>query len=60
MWNSCRCACKHGSSASQGRRLDQGISQERADVRLIGTTGGDLKSAMLSGQMRSDLYYLSA
>ena len=33
------------------------IGQERADVRLICTTIGDLKAAMDSGQLRDDLYY---
>jgi two-component system response regulator GlrR len=33
------------------------IGQERADVRLICTTTGDLKAEMERGQVRDDLYY---
>ena len=36
----------------------KGIGQVRADVRLICTTSADLKTAMLNGQLRDDLYYL--
>jgi len=36
----------------------KGIGQVRADVRLICTAKGDIKTAMDSGQLRSDLYYL--
>jgi two-component system response regulator GlrR len=36
----------------------KGIGQLRADVRLICASGTDLKSAMASGQVRSDFYYL--
>jgi two-component system response regulator GlrR len=36
----------------------KGHSQERADVRLICAGKDDLKSAMASGQVRSDFYYL--
>jgi two-component system response regulator GlrR len=36
----------------------KGIGQVRADVRLICTSPSDLKSAMASGQIRSDFYYL--
>jgi two-component system response regulator GlrR len=36
----------------------KGLGQVRADVRLICTSGTDLKSAMASGQVRSDFYYL--
>ena len=36
----------------------KGIGQARADVRLICATSADLKAAMLSGQLRGDLYYL--
>jgi two-component system response regulator GlrR len=35
----------------------KGVGQERADVRLICTTNGNLKAAMDRGQVRSDLYY---
>ena len=34
------------------------LGQERADVRLICTTDGDLKAEMDRGQVRDDLYYL--
>jgi two-component system response regulator GlrR len=36
----------------------KGIGQVRADVRLICTSDGDLKTAMDGGQLRGDLYYL--
>jgi two-component system response regulator GlrR len=34
-----------------------GVLEDRADVRLICTTPGDLKAAMDRGQIRGDLYY---
>ena len=35
----------------------KGVGQERADVRLICTTNGNLKAAMDQGRVRGDLYY---